>query len=290
MKVAIIGGSGKMGQWFARFLAGDGMEVVITGRNEEKLLAAQGKLGVAGTTDNVAAVKGADVVLISVPIDNFEPVVEGLAPHIRPGQTVVDITSVKVLPVEVMHRLLKDGLVLGVHPMFGPGARDIRNQNLVLTPTKPEEEALARKIKEYLEARGARTMLMSPSAHDELMAIVLGLSHFIAIVASDALLGLGRLKDMAVIGGTSYRVLLTLVESVISENPDLYASLQMSFPKMVEVEELFLKKAGAWAQLVKSGDKAEFASRMSALRDGFAQALPDFGGAYEKMYRILDEL
>ena len=37
MKAAIIGGSGKMGQWLARHLLQEGIEVVITGRNQEKL-------------------------------------------------------------------------------------------------------------------------------------------------------------------------------------------------------------------------------------------------------------
>ncbi len=46
MKIAIIGGSGKMGQWFASFLLKDGNEVIITGRNEKKLLEAKRQLGV----------------------------------------------------------------------------------------------------------------------------------------------------------------------------------------------------------------------------------------------------
>ena len=44
MKIAIIGGSGKMGRWFADFLLKDGKEVVITGRNEEKLQEARHQL------------------------------------------------------------------------------------------------------------------------------------------------------------------------------------------------------------------------------------------------------
>ena len=33
MKIAIIGGAGKMGQWCAARLSQDGAQVVITGRN-----------------------------------------------------------------------------------------------------------------------------------------------------------------------------------------------------------------------------------------------------------------
>ena len=73
MRVAIIGGSGKMGRWFASFLLKEGEEVIITGRNEKKLLEARQQLGVEIAT-SMEAVSRADVVLISVPIDSFEEV------------------------------------------------------------------------------------------------------------------------------------------------------------------------------------------------------------------------
>ncbi len=57
MKVAIIGGSGKMGQWFASFLLKDGKEVVITGRNEKKLLEAKQQLGIETATRFSPAVR-----------------------------------------------------------------------------------------------------------------------------------------------------------------------------------------------------------------------------------------
>ena len=50
MRVAIIGGSGMMGRWFANFLLKDGKEVVITGRNERKLSEARQQLGVEVAT------------------------------------------------------------------------------------------------------------------------------------------------------------------------------------------------------------------------------------------------
>ena len=45
-KIAIIGGSGKMGRWSAGFLLQEGHEVVITGRSRSKLLAAREQLGI----------------------------------------------------------------------------------------------------------------------------------------------------------------------------------------------------------------------------------------------------
>ena len=289
MRVAIIGGSGRMGRWFADFLIKDGKEVVITGRNERKLLEAKQELAVDVAT-NAEAVKSADVVLISVPIDNLEPVVKEIQSYIQPKQVVVDITSIKVFPIEVIHKYIKTGLILGAHPMFGPGARSIANQNFILTPTNEKERTLARKTKEYLEARGAKVALMTPSEHDEMMAVILGLSHFIGIVSADTLLSLGRLKQMEAVGATTYKLLLILVESVISQDPDFYASLQMSLPNMTKIEELFQKNSKRWAELVENKDRQTFAHRMNALRDKLEEGNPDFGKAYRNMYKILEGL
>jgi len=273
-----------MGRWLADLLSKDGREVVITGRNEKKLLEAGQQLGVEATTDNAEVVRGADYVLLSVPIESFEEVARQVSPHIRSGQVVIDVTSTKALPVTIMHQHLKNGSVLGAHPLFGPGARGIANQNFVLTPTSDEEAALAQKIKNYLEARGARVTLMTPQEHDETMSLVLGLSHFIAIVSADTLLSSGRLKPMEAVSSTTYKVLLTLVESVLSEDPELYTSLQMNLPRVTEFEKLFQSKAREWADLVAGKDRQEFIRRMKALKDKLEKVAPDFGKAYENMY------
>jgi prephenate dehydrogenase len=162
------------------------------------------------------------------------------------------------------------------------------NQNFVLTPTNDAETALARKVKHYVEERGARATLMNPREHDEMMAVVLGLSHFIAIVSADALTSFDRFRSMKETGGTTFKVLLTLVESVLSEDPDLYASLQMSLPDIGKIEDLFLEKSRTWAALVKKKDRQEFARRMGSLRAELEKSDPDFGKAYENMYRLLD--
>jgi len=285
LRVAIIGGAGKMGRWFARFLLSEGHEVAISGRSEARLREAKEQLGVP-VASNVEAVKGADVVVLSVPIDSFEAIVKEIAPHVRSGQVVADVTSVKEMPVDVMHKYLKTRQILGAHPLFGPGARSVANQNFILTPTNDDEQALARKAKNYLETRGARVTLMTSQEHDRKMAVVLGLAHFIAIVAADALLSTDEIKNTESIGGITYKVLLTLVESVLTEDTELYASLQMNLPNLPELERLFKDKAGEWAHLVATQDRAEFIRRMKALKEKVQKDNPHFGKAYENMYRI----
>ncbi|MDO8579194.1 MAG: prephenate dehydrogenase [Dehalococcoidales bacterium] len=287
MKVAIIGGTGKMGWWFANFLKKQGKEVLVIGRNEQKLREAKEQLGVE-TSDDLAAVKGADAVVISVTIDNFESVVKELKPHVQPGQIVLDVTSVKAAPVAAMHRHLASASVLGTHPLFGPGAKDLTNKNFVLTPTNDKETELADRVKKFLEKSGAKVAIMTPEEHDEMMSVVLGLSHFVGLVAAETLANFGKLKPMADIGGGSYKLLLTLAESVVSEDAEFYASLQMNMTGATKIEEMFRKNALLWADIVKNKNQAEFARKMTALKNTLEKADPNFRKAYENMYKIMD--
>jgi len=289
MKVGIIGGAGNMGKWFARYLQKEGMPVVISGRNQEKLRKAGKELRIP-IASNVEVVKQSDVVMISVPPDILEAVVKEIAPHTHKGQIIVDVTSVKTQPVEILHRYIKKGTILGTHPVFGPGAKSLTNQNFVLTPTNKKETALANRVKKYLESKKANVSVMTPQQHDEMMTVVLGLAHFIAIVSADTLLGFENFTEMKKIGGTTFKLLYTLVESVISEDPQLYASLQMSFPDISKVETLFQKNTKLWADMVKNKDRDGFARRMSVLHDRLEKTDPSFRKAYENMYRITEKM
>ena len=288
-KIAIIGGSGKMGQWFARLLIQEGKAVTITGRDKTKLEEAQKKLDVAVST-NFSDLKSADAVIISVPADCFEETVKQMSPYTYSDQLIFDVTSVKSIPVELMHRYITNGQVLGTHPVFGPGARSLSNQNFVLTPTTPQEENLAQKVKDFLVKREAKVQIMTPAEHDGMMSVILGLAHFIAIVSADSLAGLDKLKEMESIGGITYKVLWTLVESVISEDPELYASLQMNLPQLPDLHQQFLNNTAEWAELVKNKDREEFVRRMKTLRSGLEAKSNNFGKAYDNMYKIAEGL
>ncbi|UCG54375.1 MAG: prephenate dehydrogenase [Dehalococcoidia bacterium] len=289
MKVAIIGGSGKMGSWFARFFLKEDKDVLLVGRSSQKLENIKQQLDVSVTT-SMEDTKQADIILISVPVDNFEETVKKLSPYTHPDQTILDITSVKTLPVEAMHKYIVRGRILGTHPVFGPGARSLANQNFVLTPTNEQEKELAEEINSYLEIKGARVHLMTPLEHDDMMAIILGLAHFIAIASADSLANLERMKEMESVGGITYKVLLTLVESVISEDPELYASLQMNLPNLTHFQKRFLQSCENWAELVKQKDRQQFISHMKAIRQKLETKNPNFGKSYDNMYKIAENL
>ncbi len=61
-----------------------------------------------------------------------------------------------------MHEYIKDALVLGTHPVFGPGSNGVKHKAYILTPTNPEEEKFAEEFKKWLEARGSTRLYHVP--------------------------------------------------------------------------------------------------------------------------------
>jgi prephenate dehydrogenase len=286
MRIAILG-AGKMGVWFAKFFLAEGYSVVVADRKKEKLARLKKELAVE-TADFAEAVKNADRVLICVSISAFEEVVKKISPAVRDGQTVMDICSIKDFPVKTMHKYLKGGLVLGMHPVFGPGSTTIQNKTFVLTPTNSQEEAFAESFKKWLETKKARVFMMPPQKHDELMSVVLGLPHFLGLVACDTLLEQADYPETKAVAGTTYRMLFTLAEVAALENPELFASLQLSLPELEKIENSFIEKAHELLNLIKQKDRAAITNKMEQLKSKLMKTSRDYERSYEIMYKMLE--
>ena len=286
VKTAVLG-AGKMGVWFVNFCRENGEEVILADRKQNKLSRLGKELGVE-TADFVTAVQHSDNVMICVAIDAFEEVVKQIAPVVREVQTVVDICSVKEQPVKIMHQHIKKGLVLGTHPVFGPGSKSVKHKAYILTPTNVKERKFAETYKGWLEKVGARVFIMSPKKHDELMSVVLGLPHFVGLVACDTLLAQKDFLETKKVAGTTYRLLFTLAESTALETPDLYASLQTSLPAMGKIEAQFIAKAEEWLSLVKRKDSKAIVEKMAKLKAKLVKADSEFEKSYMTMYKMLD--
>ena len=287
MKTAILG-AGKMGVWFAKFCIEKGDNVILADRKKEKLSRLGKELGVKTTADFTEAVKAADRIMICVSISSFEEVVKKIGPSVHDGQAVMDICSIKEFPVKVMHENIKHGLVLGTHPVFGPGSNGVKHKAYILTPTNAEEEKFAEQFKKWLEQEEAHVFVMSPKKHDELMSVVLGLPHFLGLVVCETLLEQKDFRETKEVAGTTYRLLFTLAEATALETPDLYASLQTNLPKLGKVEDLFMAKAKEWLKIIKNKDSDAIVKRMERLKAKLTEADPDFAKSYEAMYKMLE--
>ena len=286
MKTAILG-AGKMGIWFAKFCLEKGDVVIVADRKKERLEQLKNER-VEVTTDFAEAVRKADRVMICVSISSLEETVKRIATSVRQGQPVMDICSVKEFPVRVMHENIKTGLVLGTHPLFGPGSKGIKHKTYILTPTNPNEQEYAEGFKKWLEGEEAHVFIMSPQKHDELMTMVLGLPHFLGLVACETLVEQSNFLETKKVAGTTYRMLFTLAEATALETPDLYANLQTKLPQMKNLEEQFVAKAQEWLDLIKQKDSSAIIKRMQQLNDKLKKADKDFAKSYETMYKMLE--
>ncbi len=285
--ITAVLGAGKMGVWFAKFCKEKGDEVILADRNEEKLTKLENELGIE-TADFEEAVKAADRIMICVSISSFEEVVKKIGPIVQEDQVVMDICSVKNFPVKVMHENIKHGLVLGTHPVFGPGSKGVKHKTYVLTPTNEKESKYANEFKEWLENEKAHVFVMSPQKHDELMSVVLGLPHFLGLIACETLLEQKNFPETKIVAGTTYRMLFTLAEATALETPDLFANLQMNLPNMGKIEDQFISKAQEWLDLIRQKNSQAIIEKMEKLKTKLLMTDRDFAKSYEVMYKMLE--
>jgi prephenate dehydrogenase len=286
LRVAVIG-AGKMGRWFTRFFKDEGYSVVVSSRTRSKAEALGDEFGAEVADSNVEAVQEADWILLCVSLEGLEPVLKEIGSHVRAGQAVMDIGSIKEIPVQLLHKYVENGVTLGTHPVFGPGAKGVGGQNFVLTPVDEEERSFAAEFKGWLEKRGAEVAVLSPRRHDELMSLVLGFPHFVGLVAGDALVNRSDFVDAKRVGGASYKLLLTLAGAVAAEEPVFYSNLHMSLPEMEQIEGLFLSTVEEWLKLVKTKDCEGFGRKMEDVKKRLQELDPDFERYYMLMYRLL---
>jgi NADPH-dependent F420 reductase len=100
-RIAVVGGTGKLGAAIARRLAKTGHRVVIGSRSAESARTVADELGfgLMGLA-NPDAAKAADIVIVTVPFAAQAATLAEIAPHVA-GKIVVD-TTVPLVPPKVM--------------------------------------------------------------------------------------------------------------------------------------------------------------------------------------------
>lgn len=261
MKILIIGGTGETGRWFAEFYKKHGFDVVIWGINKRKDIAEE--LCVEFADDLEAGIKNSDIVMISVPINITEQTISEIAPKMPPGSLLMDITSVKTIPVDTMRKYTPENVeFLGTHPMFGPSIPDLRGQIVIFTPVKGRSTKWFPVIKSLYEDNGAHIEIMDPVEHDRMMAVVQGLTHFAFISIGSVFMELEfDVMNSRRFMSPMYDILLDLVGRILAQNPYLYAMIQMN-PEVAKVHKAYIEQCGRMAELVREKDIEGFVDMM----------------------------
>lgn len=285
-RVVILGGTGKMGRWFSKFLKDKGFEVMIQSRALEKAVKAAEELGVKYIA-SIDAVRDADMVIVSTSLDSTVENIRMVSKKMRPKATLFDIASVKGDIIKALEEARALGIrTISVHPMFGPGATSIKGKHVIVIPIGSDP----RLVDEILNLfEGADTQILgSGEAHDTVVALTLSLPHFLNIIFGKTLAS-EDIKEVLKLAGTTFALQLMVAESVYSEDPDLYYGIQSQNAAFVKVLNALLECASEVASTVERKDKEAFVKSFKDVKTSLAKD-PNFANAYSRFYKAYEAI
>jgi len=190
-RLALIG-VGLIGSSIARAARAQGVvrEIVATARSA----ATRRRVAELGLADrvvdtNAAAVDGADLVIVCIPVGACGAVAAKIGPHLKHGATVSDAGSVKAAVLRDMAPHLPDGVhFVPAHPVAGTehSGPDAGFASLfvgrwcILTPPEEADPAAVERLAAFWRALGANVESMPAVHHDLVLAITSHLPHLIA--------------------------------------------------------------------------------------------------------------
>ena len=251
----IIGGTGKMGQFFAPVLERAGYEVRCAGRH--------------GPHNPRELAQSCDLVMISVPIRDTVHVVREIAPLMGTHQLLCDLTSLKVAPVTAM--LASAAQVVGLHPMFGPTVSSLAGQRIIATPARCAPEELEQFLRIFRD-EGACITVTTPEEHDRMMAVVQGLTHFATLCMAETMRreNVGISEALAFMSPV-YRIELDLIGRLLSQDPALYADILQMNPFVPEVLAVFRKAAADLESVTAKAGSDQFEDFFVENRTAFSE-------------------
>jgi cyclohexadieny/prephenate dehydrogenase len=151
---------------------------------------------------NAAAVEGADLVIVCIPVGACGDTAREIGPHLAPGTIVSDVGSVKGAVLRDMAPHLPQGVhFIPAHPVAGTEnsgpdsgfAELFVNRWCILTPPENADAGAVEKLAAFWRALGANVETMPADHHDLVLAITSHLPHLIAYTI------VGTAEDLATV-------------------------------------------------------------------------------------------
>jgi prephenate dehydrogenase len=220
-RVGIIGGLGEMGRLFAKFFQDQGYSVAIA--------------DVDTVPGGRELATNSDILLFSVPLHRTAAIIREIVPFTRADQLLMDLTSLKVNPIQEM--LQSPAAVVGLHPMFGGRVSSFAGQTLVACPARiaPAHWAL---LKQRFAAAGMRVKECSPAEHDRMMSIIQVLFHMTTMLKGRVLRELGiDIAESMDFTSPSYRLEMLILGRLFAQSAELYSAMAQMNPYTGELIE-----------------------------------------------------
>ena len=239
--IGIIGGTGKMGQYFKSFFEKNGFKVLVSGRKTK--------------LSTPELIQKSDLIILSVFIDKTVEIIQANAQYFRKNHFLFDLTSIKKPVLEAM---LKTSVqeVVGGHPMFGPST-SMAGQIVVLSPGRGS--FLLEFLTSLFQKNGAKVKVLDAKKHDKMMSIVQGLTHFTDIALAQSLLKTGiKIDEFLNFQSPAYKLKIMMMGRILAQSSRLYGDIQIENSQNIQSTEIFLKAAQQLFDIVKNKDISKF--------------------------------
>jgi len=186
----------------------------------------------------LAEIGSCDYVVLSVPVSSYESLLKELSPLLGREAVIVDIASVKTIPVALLDELLPNQNRVVMHPLFGPQSaeKSYWGHVVVMCPDVSDGHSYA-EVKDFIIDQGLAVVEKTPEDHDKEMAFAQGLTFYLA----RALLTMG-IHDIELIT-PSFRKLLDLAELESHHSEELFRTIQTGNPYLNKIRTQFIDVA-----------------------------------------------
>lgn len=278
-KTAIIG-VGLIGGSLAMNIRSKGLSDVISGigRGVQNLELAK-RTGVVDTItlDLAEGVKGADLVVVAVPVQQIAPAIMKALPYLKPPAIITDVGSVKKAVIDAVEPRLPKGIhFVPGHPIAGTENSGVEAafRNLfvgkvsILTPTQKTAKDALNIVKALWEEAGAKVVAMDAVEHDRILAAISHLPHMVAYSLVNAIADAGaKTIDLLKYSGGGFRDLTRIASS----SPEMWTDIcALNKVNIVDTLDRFQRRLDVLKRQIAGDDfkalKADF-ERAKGVRD-----------------------
>lgn len=138
--------------------------------------------------DAAEAVRGADLVILCVPVGAMAAAARAIAPGLKSDAIVSDVGSCKAPVARALREVLPDATIIPGHPIAGTEksgpdagfAALFRGKWCILTPEQGADTQAVERLTTFWRALGAKVEIMDAERHDLVLAVTSHLPHLIA--------------------------------------------------------------------------------------------------------------
>ncbi|MGH1522379.1 MAG: prephenate dehydrogenase/arogenate dehydrogenase family protein [Nitrosopumilus sp.] len=276
-KVTVIGAGGQMGQWFAKYFSKEGFEV--TGHDSENKITGK---DIIESDSLVGAILNADYVVLCTPTRRTPEIIRLIAKEMKRGTYLIEISSEKSKVASSLAKMPAKINPICIHPMFGPGTKTIKGQNIISVPIKDAKKELT-VTKSLFE--GANFVTIDAVEHDKKIAVILGLTHLVNLVFANIVSKDEKMILTDKMSGTTFRVQKTLAESIMTESPELIETI-ISNPEIRRIAEEFWKDVGRLLTAVQESKTEEVINYIKECQERLAKHT-DTNESYKKLTKMV---